>query len=175
MADEQFQIRIKKGYSKKLRFHFAPVSDAIMKADADWLTEAEISCSFIHTRKLVYPFIKKYFPGKFVFEDELNLMPFEDAERMARQLRKVARLLEKDYMNPRLASYKKLFSIELLVSPDEYEERYEDASSFVREQGIRENISVVTTFYRRLSSWILETIEEYGPKGCNAIAIWAPH
>ena len=174
MAEEQYQIRMRNGYHKKLRFHFAPVSPAIMNADADWLYDGELAVSYLHTRKLVYPFIKKYYPGEFHWNDELNPMPFENAQKMAKQLRKVARLLEDDYLNPRLKSYRKLFSIDLLVSKEEYDEKYDDAPSYVKEQAVQEHIGVATQFYRKLASWILTTIEVYEPEGCDAIAIWAP-
>ena len=175
MSEGQFQIRMRNGHSKKLRFWFAPVSDKIMNADADWEEQAELSCSYIHTRRMVFPIIRKFYPGEFLWKNELNLMPFENAARLAKQLRKVARLLKKNYHDPRLNSYRKLYHIELLVSPEEYEELYANASSFVKEQGVEENIDVVIDFYLKLAAWIENTIAEYEPRGFNAIAISAPH
>ena len=175
MAGEHYVIRMRKGHSSKLRFWFAPVSDTIMNADADWEEEAELSCNYVHTRRLVFPIIRKFYPGEFLWHNELNLMPFEDALKLSKQLRKIARLLRKNYDDPRLASYKKLFRIELLVSSEEYEEKYEGKPDYICEAGIRENIDVVTEFYLKLAAWIETTINEYEPLGFNAIAISAPH
>ncbi|MBQ6386812.1 MAG: hypothetical protein IJJ38_11680 [Lachnospiraceae bacterium] len=174
MADVHYRIRMKNGHSRKLRFWFAPVSPAIMNADADWEEEAELSVSYPHARRMVYPLIRKYYPGEFLWENELNLMPFENAARLASYMKKLAKLLRRNYNDPRLAPYRKLFRIELLVSPSEYEETYAEAPEYVREKGIEENIDTAVDFYLRLAAWIEQTIREYEPKGFDAIAISAP-
>ena len=175
MADGTYHIRIKNGHSKRLRFWFAPVSDKIMNARADWLDDAELSCDNICAKELVYPFIKKHFPGEFKWRNELNLMPFENALAMAREMRRVSKLLRRNYNDPRLNSYKRRFSIDLLVSEQEYEERYANASAREKKAAVEEHIDVVIEFYTVIADYIEDTAEEYAPKDFNAIAIYAPH
>ena len=89
MAEDRYRIRVRRGHHKKLRFWFAPVSEKIMNADADWLSDAELSCDNLPTKQLFYPFIKKYYPGEFLWKNELNLMPFDNVRAMTREVRKV--------------------------------------------------------------------------------------
>ena len=88
-AENRYRIRIRRGHNRKLRFWFAPVSEKIMNADADWIEEAELSCDNLATKQLFFPFIEKYYPGEFEWRNELNLMPFENVRAMTREVRKV--------------------------------------------------------------------------------------
>ena len=175
MPDDVYHIKIKNGHNKRLRFWFAPVSDKIMNARADWLDDAELSCDNISTKELVYPFIKKHFPGEFKWRNELNLMPFENALAMAREMRRVSKLMKRNFTDPRLASYKRRITIDLLVSEQEYEERFANASERQKRAAVADHIGVVTEFYTAIADYIEDTVEEYEPKGFHSIAIYAPH
>ena len=65
MADAQFHIATQRGHSKRLRFGFCPVSPKIMNADRDWPEKEELCCSTLCGQELLYPFIRRYFHGKF--------------------------------------------------------------------------------------------------------------
>ena len=175
MAEQRYRIRVRRGHNKKLRFWFAPVSEKIMNADADWLEDAELSCDNLATKQLFFPFIKKYYPGEFLWRNELNLMPFENVRAMTREVRKVVKLMRKNYSDPRLMRYKRFFSIDLIVDSDEFEEKYMDAPEYVREKAIEENKEVICEFYLTLSNWLDKTMDKYEPMGFTAIAIFAPH
>ena len=136
MTEERYRIRMKRGHHKKLRFWFCPVNEKIMNADADWLEDAELSCEHRATRQLFYPFIKKYFPGEFLWKNELNLMPFENVRAMTKEVRKVVKLMRRNYADPRLARYKKFFSIDVLVDTETFEEKYIDQPDYVRDQAV---------------------------------------
>ena len=175
MAEDRYRIRVRRGHHKKLRFWFAPVSEKIMSADADWLSDAELSCDNLPTKQLFYPFIKKYFPGEFLWKNELNLMPFDNVRAMTREVRKVVKLMRKNYADPRLARYKRHFSIDLIVDPEEYEEKYVEASDFVRDRAVEENKEVICEFYLTLCNWLDKTMDHYEPLGFHDMAIFAPH
>ncbi len=175
MSDEHYHIRVRKGHHKRLRFWFAPVSPAIMNADADWLEDAELSCDNICTKELFFHFIKKHFPGEFQWKNEINLMPFANVLEMVDEVRKVSRLMEKNFNDPRLRRYKKNFAIDLLVNAEEFDANYLDAPDSVRMQAIEEHKDVIIEFYNRICDYLEETINTYKPKGFDAIAICAPH
>ena len=174
-AENRYRIRVRRGHNRKLRFWFAPVSDKIMNADADWLEDAELSCDNLAAKQLFFPFIQKYYPGEFEWRNELNLMPFENVRAMTKEVRKVVKLMRKNYADPRLARYKRHFSIDLVVDSEEYEEKYAEAPDFVREKGIEENKEVICEFYLTLSNWLDKTMDKYEPLGFRHIAIFAPH
>ena len=103
MTEERYRIRMKRGHHKKLRFWFCPVNEKIMNADADWLEDAELSCEHRATRQLFYPFIKKYFPGEFLWKNELNLIPMKNVRMLEKELRACIRLLKDGKLDdPRL-------------------------------------------------------------------------
>ncbi len=175
MSEEHYHIRVKRGHQRRLRFWFAPVSPAIMNADADWLDDAELSCDNICTKELFYPFIEKHFPKEFKWRNELNLMPFANVLDMTTEVRKVCAAMKKNYHNPKLARYKKNFAIDLLVNAEEYEIHYLDASESEREAAIEEHKDVIIEFYTKICDYLEETVKEYKPQGFDAIAIYAPH
>ncbi len=175
MADGAYRIRMKRGHSKRLRFWFCPVNDKIMNADQDWPEEAELSCDHLCTKQLFYPFIKKYYPGEFQWKNELNLMPFDNVRAMIREVRKVTKLMKRNFNDPRLRPYKKRIEIDLLVDSDEYEEKYMTASDLVRRQAVEEHAGVVIEFYTRLCDWLEKSMDRYEPQGYKYMAIFAPH
>ena len=175
MTEERYRIRMKRGHHKKLRFWFCPVNEKIMNADADWLEDAELSCEHRATRQLFYPFIKKYFPGEFLWKNELNLMPFENVRAMTKEVRKVVKLMRRNYADPRLARYKKFFSIDVLVDTETFEEKYIDQPDYVRDQAVEENKEVICEFYLTLCNWLDKTMDKYEPLGFHDMAIFAPN
>ncbi|MDO4620726.1 MAG: hypothetical protein Q4B09_08910 [Lachnospiraceae bacterium] len=175
MSDETYHIRVRRGHHKRLRFWFAPVDDKIMNARADWLDDAELSCDNICAKEMLYPLIRKHFPGEFQWRTELNLMPFENALKMAKELKNVAKLLKRNYDDPRLTAYKKHFSIDLLVNADEYEEKYAHATTLAKKQAVEERVDLIVEFYRTVADYLEKTVAEYEPKGFHSFAIYAPH
>lgn len=175
MAEERYHIRMKRGHNRRLRFWFCPVNDKIMNADQDWPEEAELSCDSICTRELFFPFIKKYYPGEFLWKNELNLMPFDQVRAMIKEVRKYARLMKRNWNDPRLRKITKRIDIDLLVDSEEYEEKYMNAPDVVRRRAVEENADVVIEFYTRLCDWLEKTMDHYEPAGYNNMAIFAPH
>lgn len=175
MSEDRYHIRMKKGHNRRLRFWFCPVNDKIMNADQDWPEEAELSCDNICTRTLFFPFIRKYYPGEFEWKNELNLMPFDNVRAMIREVRKVARVMKRNFNDPRLKKYTRNIDIDLLVDSEEYEEKYMSAPDSVRRQAVEEHADVVIEFYTRLTDWLEKTMDQYEPEGYQYMAIFAPH
>lgn len=175
MSEDRYRIRIRRGHHRKLRFWFCPVNDKIMNADADWPEDAELSCDNLATRQFFFPFIKKYYPGEFLWRNELNLMPFENVRAMTKEVRKVVKLMRKNYSDPRLARYKKHFALDLIVDPDEYEEKYLDLPESAKARAIEENKEVICEFYLTLANWLDKTMDKYEPAGYHSMAVFAPH
>ena len=173
--DQQYHIRVRRGHHQRLRFWFAPVDDRIMNARADWLDDAELSCDNLCTKELFYPFIRKYYPGKFEWKNELNLMPIDSVLAMTNECRHVAKLLKKNYHDPRLKAYKRHYSIDLLVTEDEYERLYANAPAAAKEKAVEDHADVIIEFYKTVCDYLEETVKEYAPKGFHSIAIYAPH
>ena len=70
----------------------------------------------------------------------------------------------------------KLFwKIDLIVDPEEYEEKYVEASDFVRDRAVEENKEVICEFYLTLCNWLDKTMDHYEPLGFHDMAIFAPH
>ncbi len=175
MSENMYRIRMRRGHHKRLRFGFCPVNDRIMNADQDWPEEAELSCDTICTRELFFPFIEKYYPDEFKWRNELNLMPFDNVRAMIREVRRVTRVMKRNWNDPRLRKYKRYIEIDLLVDSEEYEEKYMQASDAVRKRAVEEHSQVVTDFYTRLCDWLEKTMDEYEPEGYKYMAIFAPH
>lgn len=173
--EDGYRIRMKRGHSRKLRFWFCPVNDKIMNADQDWDEDSELSCDNICTKELFFHFIKKYYPGEFLWKNELNLMPFDNVRAMINEVRKVTRALGKNYHNPKLKKYKKNFDIDLLVDSAEYEEKYMSATDSERQRAVEEHVDVIIEFYTRLCNWLEKSMDKYEPLGYNNMAIFAPH
>jgi len=174
MANSGYRIRMKRGHSRRLRFWFAPVSERIMNADADWLEDAELSVDSICCKELFFPFIEKYLPDKFLWHNELNLMPFGNVLDMVKEVRRVASMMKKNYNDPRLLPYKSHIALDLLMSSEEYEARYSASPEAEKQRAIEEHIGVAIEFYERLCKWLEDTVRRYEPLGFNAIAIFAP-
>ena len=175
MSDKTYHIKMKRGHHKRLRFWFCPVNDKIMNADQDWPEEAELSCDNICTKELFFPFIRKYYPGEFLWKNELNLMPFEDVRAMIKEVRKVARLMKRNFSDPRLKKYIRNIDIDLLVDSEEYEEKYMNASDPARRRAVEEHADVIIEFYNRLCDWLEKSMDRYEPEGWSYMAIFAPH
>ncbi len=175
MPEESYHIRVRKGHQRRLRFWFAPISQAILDADADWLEDEELSCDNICTHELFYPFIEKHFPGEFKWRNEINIMPFSNVHDMVKEVRSVTESLEKDYRNPRLAPYKKNFAIDLLVNGEEYDEKYATASESEKMAAVESHKGVITEFYTKICDYLDEMCSTYEPKEFLGIAICAPH
>ena len=174
MAENGYRIRMKRGHSRRLRFWFAPVSEKIMNADADWIEEAELSVDSIACKELFFPFIEKYLPGEFQWRNELNLMPFGNVRDMTKEVKKVAAMMKKNFNDPKLAPYRAWISLDLLMSAEDYEEQYAGASEAEKRLAIAGHSDVVVEFYERLCRWLDSTADRYEPLGFNAIAIFAP-
>lgn len=175
MPEKTFQIRVRRGHVRRLRFGFCPVNEKIMNADADWPENEELCCDTICTRELFFPFIEKYYKGKFKFRNELNVMPFGDVAAMSAEVRRVQKMLKDNYSDPYLDQYKKNFAIDLLVDGDEYDQKYLEASDAEKEKGVEEHVDVICTFYGKICDYLEDEVKRLSPKGFNAMAIWAPH
>ena len=170
----RYRIPTQIGHSARLRFRIAPVNKDIMNGDADWLNSEEFCSDMIASRDLFYPFIKKYFSGKFLFRNELNLMPFSDANRMLAEMDHVAILLEKDYVNKELDPLRRYFALDILIPGTEYEEKYIFASPAEKEAAVRANIGTVIDFYRTISRYMKKEIAKYEPLNYHFFAISSP-
>lgn len=169
-----YHIPIQIGHSARLRFRIAPVNKAIMNGDADWLNEEELCADNISSRELLFPFIDQYFPGKFLFKNELNLMPFSNAHQMAASLENTAYLLQTDYKNPKLDPLRSHFALDLLISSEEYEASYVLASTVEKEAAVSANIGVVIDYYRRIARFLNDEIKKYEPLDYHSFAISSP-
>ncbi|MEE8826899.1 MAG: hypothetical protein SOH48_07910 [Eubacteriales bacterium] len=174
MADTQFHIAVKRGHSRKLRFGFCPVSPKIMNADRDWPEKEELCCDTLCGQELLYPFIRRYFHGKFRWKNELNLMPFSDVTDMCREMRRVIGVLKTDPESPSIRPYTGGFAIDLLVSPEDYDEHFVDASASEKYRAIMSRIGVITEFYETVCGYLEDAVAKFEPKGYTAIAIWSP-
>ncbi len=172
--EKQIEIRASRGHVKNLRFWFAPVSEAILNADADWLEDEELSCDNLCMHELFMPFIRRFFKGTFRWRNEINLMKFKDVRKMTAEIRRISDLLESDYDHPDLTYYKKNYSIDLLVSREEYARTYLEASDAARQAAVREHVGVITAFYLTIADYLDEMTDRYKPLGFHAIAICAP-
>ena len=175
MGEDHYHIRVKKGHVKRLRFWFAPISQKILDADADWLEEEELSCDNICTRELFYPILKKHFPGEFQWHNEINVMPFKNVRGLIRETRAVCHALEYNYDDPRLRSYKRTFAIDLLVNAEEYDEKYATASESEKKKAVEEHKDVLIEYYSAICDYLDDICSRYEPKGFLGIAICAPH
>ena len=70
--------------------------------------------------------------------------------------------------------YKKNYSIDLLVSREEYARTYLEASDAARQAAVREHVGVITAFYLTIADYLDEMTDRYKPLGFHAIAICAP-
>ncbi|MEE3420657.1 MAG: hypothetical protein VZR02_06100 [Lachnospiraceae bacterium] len=175
MGEEHYHIRVKKGHVKRLRFWFAPISQKILDADADWLEDEELSCDNICTKALFYPILRKHFPGEFQWHEEINVMPMKNVRGTIRETRAVVNALEHNYDDPRLRSYKKTFAIDLLVDADEYEEKYAEASEAEKIKAIEEHKDVLIEYYTAICDYLDDIVKRYEPQGFLGVAICAPH
>lgn len=175
MPEESYHIRVRKGHQRRLRFWFAPISQAILDADADWLEDEELSCDNICTHELFYPFIQKHFPGEFKWRNEINVMPFSNVHDMVKEVRFVAKALDQNYHDHRLAPYKKNFAIDLLVNAEEYDAKYATASEAEKNAAVEKHKGVIIEFYNKICDYLDEVCKKYEPKGFLGIAICAPH
>ena len=101
-------------------------------------------------------------------------MKFKDVRKMTAEIRRISDLLESDYDHPDLTYYKKNYSIDLLVSREEYARTYLEASDAARQAAVREHVGVITAFYLTIADYLDEMTDRYKPLGFHAIAICAP-
>lgn len=175
MATGEYRIRVKRGHSKRLRFWFDPMSDAIWNGDADLILEDELSCDNICTHELFFPIIERFFPGEFLWRNELNLMPMEDVKDMIDEIRDLIEILDAgDIRNKRLNYLRAGYAVDLLVPEDEYEERYYGRPRSVQVQGVIDHLYVISDFYQTIADYLDEMVDKYEPKGFKYIAISAP-
>lgn len=163
------------GHDPKLRFHMVPVNEKIMNADKDWPDNEEFSSDNTAAIHLFYPFIKKFYSGTFIKDNEINLMSFEEAGVIAEELKKISDMLEHDYENPALERYKAGFSIELMVSDEEYLSFFSAASPQIVEAGIRTHIDVVIGYYRAIAAYLEAQLILYADSDYHQFAFYAPH
>ncbi len=175
MSDSEFRIRAKRGHHSRLRFWFDPMNQKILDGDADLIYPDELSCDNICTHELFLPFIEKFFPGKFLFRSELNLMPMSNVKEMVEEVRACIDLIDQgDMENPRLNIVRDGFAIDLLVPEEEYDEKWFDASPEEVKDAIYERRNVITAFYTKICDYLDEMVNKYEPQGFEYIAISAP-
>lgn len=175
MADSEYSIRVKRGHHSRLRFWFDPMNQKILDGDADLIYPDELSCDNICTHELFYPFIEKHFPGKFLFRNELNLMPLANVKEMVSEVRSCIDVLNAgDFDSPLLDIVREGIAIDLLVPEEEYDEKYFEASTQERQAAVLEHLDVVSAFYTKICDYLDEMLEKYEPQGFEYIAISAP-
>jgi len=174
MSEIPYKIPVQIGHSPTLRFRLAPVSKKIMSGDADWIDSKEFCVDNICGHEFLLPFVEQFLPDQFLFRNEINLMPFSNASRMSEEIRKTASLLKTDYSSPALAGIKKHFSLDLLVSGGEYNQKYLLLSGPQKAQAVRDRIGIVIDFYMQFAGWLDSVIAEYEPKDFHQLAITSP-
>lgn len=175
MADSEYKIRVKRGHHSRLRFWFDPMSQQILDGDADIIYPDELSCDKLYAKDFVFPFIEKFFPGEFLFRNELNLMPFENVRETVAEMRACIALLDSgDFDNPRLNPVRDAFTLDNLVSGEEYDEKYFDFSSAEKHEIMLEHLNVISEFYKTICDYLDEMLDKYEPKGFEYIAISTP-
>ena len=151
------------------------MNQKILDGDADLIYPDELSCDNICTHELFLPFIEKFFPGKFLFRSELNLMPMSNVKEMVEEVRACIDLIDQgDMENPRLIIVRDGFAIDLLVPEEEYDEKWFDASPEEVKDAIYERRNVITAFYTKICDYLDEMVNKYEPQGFEYIAISAP-
>lgn len=175
MSASEYRIRVKRGHHARLRFWFDPISDDIWNGDADLILEDELSCDNICTHELFFPIIKRFFPGEFLWRNELNLMPMEDVKDMIDEIRDLIEILDAgDIRNKRLNYLRGGFAVDLLVPEDEYEENYYGRPQRIQNQGVIDHLYVISDFYQTIADYLDEMVDKYEPQGFKYIAISAP-
>lgn len=173
--DGRYKIPTKRGHDKHLRFWFDPMSQKIWDGYADLIYRDELSVDNNAAHMLLLPFILERFEGKFLFRNELNLLPLDQAELLAADFRKAAKALKrKDMQNPAVALVAENITIDLLVPEEVYNEKYLSASPLEKRRAIRENLPAAAEFYDTVAAYLEEMLRRYRPKGFTSIAISAP-
>ncbi len=173
--EDRYQIPVKRGHDKSLRFWFDPMSQKIWDGYADLIYRDELSVDNNAAHQLLLPFILEHYEGKFLYRNELNLLPLDKVEPLAGDLRKAARALKrKDLQNPALALVAANITIDLLVPEEEYNEKYLSGSPLEKRRAVRENLPVAAEFYETVAAYLEEMLRRYKPKGFTSIAISAP-
>ena len=174
MENEEYQIPMQVGHSRRLRFRLAPVSKKIMNADADWLDDAELCIDNITAHELLLPYIEMFFTDAFQFHNELNLMPFSAAGRMADEIRADVMKMKKDFDDPSLDRIRPHIALDLIVPPEVYSSNYVLASAFEKNEAVRKHLKTVTDFYGKVTDWIDQSIKKYEPLDFHDFAVTAP-
>ena len=171
----RYRIPTKRGHDKHLRFWFDPMSQKIWDGYADLIYRDELSVDNNAAHMLLLPYIQERFEGRFLFRNELNLLPLDRAELLAEDFRKAARALKrKDMQNPVLQPVAENITIDLLVPEEEYNDKYLSGSPLEKRRAVRENLPVAAEFYDTVAAYLEEMIRRYRPKGFTSIAISAP-
>ena len=101
-------------------------------------------------------------------------MPFADVSEMCREMRRVIEVLKTDPESPSIEPYTKGFAIDLLMSPEEYDAHFVEASASEKYKAIMDRIGVITEFYETVCGYRENAVAEFEPKGYTAVAIWSP-
>jgi len=169
----QYEIPHQIGYTKDLTFRIAPVNKAIMNADADWLYDDELCIDNTAATALLRPFLDEYLKKPFKAHDEINVMAFSRVKLLIEALRETSTMLLEHYDEPALKSFKNYLPLDVVLSPEE-RDKAALASRAEKERLLKDNIEVVTDFYRFVADHLTSVISDFGPRGFRHIAITSP-
>ena len=169
----QYEIPRRVGYTKELTFRIAPVSKAIMNADADWLYDDELCIDNAAATALLRPFLDEYLKKPFKAHDEINVMAFSRVRLLIDALTETSTMLLEHYDEPVLKSFKNYIPLDVVLPPEE-RDKAALASRAEKERLLKDNIDVVTNFYGFVADHLSAVIKDFGAKGFRHIAITSP-
>ena len=173
MAKTTYSIPAVIGYTKDLTFRIAPVSKAIMSADADWLYDEELCLDNEAAQSLLMPFLEEFLKKPFETHDEINIMGFSRVRQLVQALRETASMLENHFDDPAMKTFKAYLPVDILLPPED-RDRAALAGKAGREELLRENIGVAVEFYDFIADHLSSIMKTYGQKGFRHIAITSP-
>ena len=165
-----YRIPIQIGYSEDLSFRIAPVTKAILNADADWQFTHELCLDAKAAEALILPFISQRLKKDFVAHDEINILSFAAARRVCRDLKITAAMIKDDYDNPALNDLKAQVTPDMILPEDKRGEAV-SASPEKIEKLRRENFSSVVDFYNETADKMNMIMDSYSKKGYLHFAV----
>ena len=173
MAKSHYSIPAEIGFTKELTFRLAPVSKAIMNADADWVYDDELCLDTEAASVLLRPFIDEYLKKPFKARDEINIMGFARVRELISALRETSALLEQHFDDPAMKAFEQYIPLTIILPPEE-RMTAETASKADQRRILKKNIGTVTEFYSIVADHLDDVMDRYGKKGFRYIAITSP-
>lgn len=170
MSQSNYEIPVQTHHAKSLTFRMAPVSKAIMNAEADWITDDELCVDDETGRTLLLPFISESLKKPFAFGDEINILAFSGLKVVIRSLRETVVMLTNHYDDPAMKTFIDHIPAELLVG-EEKRDAVRRASAAKKAAIRRENIGVLADFYTNVANALTKIGKSYGTKGFRHLAI----